>query len=306
MAVRDFLRRRKPEGEASGDLGALLAGYSIEVTPRTAFGVADLATPLPAGTRVYVAHVDATPIGAMARAVRRLREDGFAVMPHVPARSVPGAAALDDWLCRYADAGAEAALVLAGGIATPRGPFASAMDLMATGAFDRHGFRRLHVAGHPEGNRDIAGDGSTRALDAALAWKQAFAERTGAQMAIVTQFAFDAGPVIAWAERLRATGIGLPIHVGVAGPAKLQTLLRYGYACGVGASLTLIHKRALDSRNLVLPYAPTEMLAGLARERGANPKTLIAQVHFFPLGGIAATAAWAAARSGPAAIARKA
>ena len=101
------------------------------------------------------------------------------------------------------------------------------------GAFDRHGFRRLHVAGHPEGNRDIDGDGSTRALDAALAWKQAFAERTGAQMAIVTQFAFDAGPVIAWAERLR-DGIGLPIHVGVAGPAKLRTLLRYGYACGVG------------------------------------------------------------------------
>jgi hypothetical protein len=42
---------------------------------------------------------------------------------------------------------------------------------------------------------------------AALRWKQDFAERTDAKMAIATQFAFEAAPIIAWAERPAAAGI---------------------------------------------------------------------------------------------------
>ena len=56
-------------------------------------------------------------------------------------------------------------------------------------------------------------------------------------MAIATQFCFEAAPVIAWANRLAAEGITLPIHIGVAGPAKLQTLIKFAISCGVGASL---------------------------------------------------------------------
>ena len=87
-------------------------------------------------------------------------------------------------------------------------------------------------------------------------------------MAITTQFCFDAEPVIAWANRLRASGITLPVHIGVAGPAKLQTMLKFAMACGVGPSLRVLQRRAADLSKLMLPFEPTEMLAALARAQG--------------------------------------
>ncbi|MFP4406601.1 methylenetetrahydrofolate reductase, partial [Rhodosalinus sp.] len=206
------------------------------------------------------------------------------------------------WIARYqGEAGVREALLLAGGEAQPAGALHSSMQLLETGLFDKAGFARLHVAGHPEGNRDIDPRGGTKLVDEALAWKQAFAERTDAEMAIVTQFAFDAGPMVAWAERLAAAGIGLPIHMGIAGPAKLQTLIRFAIACGVGPSLKVLQRRAMDVSKLVKPYEPTELLRDLAARRAASPSARIAQIHFFPLGGIAATAEWAQQHGGAAA-----
>ena len=46
-------------------------------------------------------------------------------------------------------------------------------------------------------------------------------------MAITTQFCFDSKTVINWANDIKNKGVDIPIHIGIAGPAKLQTLLRY-------------------------------------------------------------------------------
>jgi methylenetetrahydrofolate reductase (NADPH) len=170
------------------------------------------------------------------------------------------------------------------------------MELLESGLFD--GFQRLHVAGHPEGNRDIDADGSDRMVMEALRWKQAFAERTDARMALATQFAFDAQPVIAWVDRLKAEGIDLPIHIGIAGPAKLQTLIKFAIACGVGPSLQVLQKRALDVTKLLLPYEPDEIVDQLAAHKAAFPEFGIEQVHIFPLGGISTAATWANSRTG--------
>lgn len=294
MTLLQF-RHRDDGGHATRfPLSDILSGYSIEVMPRTAAKVDDFRALLPEGTRVYVAHIDGTPIEDMVATAKRLTGEGFPVMPHIPARAIRDKAMLEDWLRRYRDeAGVEQALLLAGGIAAPRGEFDSSIAMMETGLFDKLGFRRLHVAGHPEGNKDIEPDGSTRALDKALAWKQAFSERTDAEMAIVTQFVFDAKPVIAWTERLKEAGIKLPVHVGVAGPAKLQTLLKYAVSCGVGPSLKVLQRRAMDLTKLMLPYTPAEVLSDLAAYRAGHQESLIEQVHFFPLGGIAPAAEWA-------------
>lgn len=290
-----------PDGLADARMTALLDGYSIEVMPRTAARIDDFRALLPAGTRVYIAHIDGTPIDEMVATAARLAREGFAVMPHFPARSIPDAATLADWIARYqGEAGMTQALVLAGGIPTPRGAFSSSMELLETGLFDKAGVTRLHVAGHPEGNRDIDPDGSDRAVMDALRWKQAFAERSDAEIAIATQFVFEAKPVIAWAERLRAEGIALPIHLGIAGPAKLQTLLKFAIACGVGPSLSVLQKRAKDVSKLLLPFEPTEILTDLANHKAAHPDSPIARIHFFPLGGINSTANWAIAHGGAA------
>jgi methylenetetrahydrofolate reductase (NADPH) len=279
---------------ARGDLSGLLRGFSIEVMPRTAEKVDDFRAILPPGTCVYIAHIDGTPIDDMVRTARRIAAEGFPVMPHIPARLLRDRAEFDALLARYrAEAGVTSALVLAGGARSPAGDFDSAMQLLETGLFDRHGFTRLHVAGHPEGNRDIDPDGGTRVVDEAVRWKQAFAERTGAQMALVTQFAFDAGAVTAWAERLEEAGVDLPIHVGIAGPAKLQTLIKFAVACGVGPSMAVLQKRARDVTKLLMPYEPDDMLAGLRKYLAGRSTSLIEGVHLFPLGGIAASADYA-------------
>ena len=283
MSILSFKRKPAARPVAVADF---VQGWSIEVMPRTAAKIDDFRALLPEGTRVYIAHIEGTPIEEMVETAARLCADGFPVMPHFPARVIPDAATFEDWTRRYADVGVDQALVLAGGLNMPAGDFHSSMQLLEQGAFDRAGFTRLHVAGHPEGNRDIDADGSSRLVDEAALWKQAFAERTDAEMAMVTQFAFDAAPVIDWAERLAAAGVRLPIHVGVAGPARLQTLLKFAIACGVGPSLGVLQKRAMDVTKLLLPYEPNAVLADLAAYRASHPDSLIAQVHVFPLGGI--------------------
>ncbi|WP_407493456.1 methylenetetrahydrofolate reductase [Pseudooceanicola sp. MF1-13] len=292
MGILNFARR-EAKTTADARLEAFLEGYSIEVMPRTAEKVEDFRALLPEGTRVYIAHIDGTPIEDMVNTAARLADDGFDVMPHFPARIIKDAATLEDWINRYqTEAGVTQGLILAGGVAEPHGEFHSAMQLLETGLFDRAGFKRLHVAGHPEGNRDIDPDGSDKMVMEAARWKSAFAERTDAQMAMATQFAFDAGPIVAWADRLKAEGVTLPIHIGVAGPAKLQTLIKFAIACGVGPSLKVLQKRAMDVTKLVLPYEPTEVLTDLAQHKLDNPDSLIEKVHFFPLGGIKANATW--------------
>lgn len=294
MALLNF--RREAETPMNDAVGAFLEGFSIEVMPRTAEKVEDFRPLLPKGTRVYVAHIEGTPIDEMVATAKRLREEGFEPMPHFPARIIRDAVQLNDWVQRYkGEAGVKQALLLGGGVKTPVGSLDNAMQLVESGAF--RGFERLHFAGHPEGNRDIDLDGSDKNVMEALRLKQKFADTTDADVALATQFAFEAGPIIAWADRLAAEGIKLPIHIGVAGPAKLQTLLKFAIACGVGPSLKVLQKRAKDVTKLLLPFEPTELVNELAAHKAANPDFGVEAVHFFPLGGIKTNATWIAQAS---------
>ena len=302
MALFNFRRDQHAAATPAADVEAFLQNYSIEVMPRTAEKVEDFKALLPTGTRVYIAHIEGTPIEDMVATAKRLNADGFPVMPHFPARIIADRATLNDWIARYqGEADVKQALLLGGGVNTPAGDFDSSMQLLETGAFE--GFDRLHVAGHPEGNKDIDKDGSDRIVMQALRWKQAFSDRTDAKMAIATQFCFDAAPVIAWADKLAAAGVSLPIHIGIAGPAKLQTLIKFAIACGVGPSLRVLQKRAMDVTKLLLPYEPTDVVSALAAHKAANPKFGIESVHFFPLGGIKTNAAWATDHGGATGVA---
>jgi len=300
MALLNFRREAPTDTAASAEVEIFLQGYSVEVMPRTAEKVEDFRLLLPRGTRVYIAHIEGTPIEDMVATARRLHAEGYAVMPHFPARIIKSRGQLADWIDRYqGEADVKQALLLGGGVTSPAGEFDNSMQMIETGLFD--GFARLHVAGHPEGNKDIDPDGSDRMVLQALRWKQAFSDRTDATMAITTQFCFEAAPVIAWADRLAAEGIRLPIHIGVAGPAKLQTLLKFAIACGVGASLRVLQRRARDVTKLLVPFEPNEVIAELAAHKAAHPGFGIEQVHFFPLGGIKANASWAIQHGGAAA-----
>ncbi|MEM9715827.1 MAG: methylenetetrahydrofolate reductase [Pseudomonadota bacterium] len=293
----------KLDDTVNPELESFLQGFSIEVMPRTAEKVEDFRAILPKGTRVYIAHIEGTPIEDMVATAKRLNEEGYPVMPHFPARIIKDQATLNDWIARYqGEADVKQALLLAGGVDKPHGDFSDSMQLLETGEFDKAGFVRLHTAGHPEPNTDIDPKGGTTNTDSALSWKQAFSERTDAEMALATQFCFESQPVIEWADRIKAMGIDIPVHIGIAGPAKLQTMIKFAIACGVGPSLRVLQKRAKDVTKLLLPHEPTGILSELAAHKAANPDFNIEAVHFFPLGGIKTNANWAIEHGGSAAI----
>ncbi|MDG2406540.1 MAG: methylenetetrahydrofolate reductase [Paracoccaceae bacterium] len=303
MALLNFKPKALGEAPVSPHIEAFLQGYSIEVMPRTAEKIENFRVLLPTGTRVYIAHIDGTPIADMVSTARRIAAEGYAVMPHFPARIIKDQPMLEDWIARYqGEANVTEALLLAGGVDTPQGQYHSSMQLLESGVFDKAGFDRLHVAGHPEGNKDIDPDGKSVNVDSALSWKKHFSERTDAKMALTTQFAFEAGPIIDWANAIKAAGVDIPIHIGIAGPAKLQTLIKFAIACGVGPSLKVLQKRAMDVTKLLLPYEPTQVISQLATHKAENPDFNISHVHFFPLGGIKTNASWAIRNGGNSAI----
>ena len=264
-----------------------LDGFSIEVTPKAAAKIDNFADLIPKGTLIYIAHIEGTPIEEMVTTAKKINEQGFSAMPHFPARIIKDKNVLQDWISKYQnEANVKNGLLIAGGANKPYGEYDSSIQLIESELFDKANFQNLHIAGHPEGSMDIDPDGSTKNVDQALSWKNEFSKRTDAKMAITTQFSFDADSVISWANNLKKSGIDIPIHIGIAGPAKLQTLLKYSIECGVGASIKIIQKRAMDLTKLLLPYKPTTIITDLANYKANNPSFNIEKVHFFPLGGV--------------------
>ena len=270
-----------------------ISGYSIEVIPKTVAKTESFGDILPKSTRVYLAHLQDADITEMVPAAKRLNDEGFTVMPHIPARVIKNKAMLGDWLSMYQnEAGVDEALLIAGGSPKPIGDYDSSIKLIESGLFDLAGFKRLHIAGHPEGNKDIDPDGEIKNVSEALSWKQEFSKRTDAEMAIATQFCFDANVVKKWMDDIKDDGIDIPIHIGIAGPAKLQTILKFSIDCGIGSSMKVLTKRAKDITKILLPYEPTQVLKELAEYKAKDPKFNIEQVHFFPFGGVKQTSDW--------------
>ena len=264
-----------------------LDGFSLEVTPRAALKIDNFADLIPKGTLIYIAHIEGTSIEDMTSTAKKLNEQGFKPMPHFPARIIKDKNVLQDWISRYQnEADVKNALLIAGGANKPYGDYDSSIQLIESELFDKANFQNLHIAGHPEGSTDIDPDGTTKNVDEALSWKNEFSKRTDAEMAITTQFCFDSKTVIEWANSIKNNGIDIPIHIGIAGPAKLQTLIKYSMECGVGASIKILQKRALDLTKLLLPYKPTSIIRELAEYKSDNPNFNIEKVHFFPLGGV--------------------
>ena len=272
-----------------GAIAEITKNFSIEVMPRTAEKIDDFGAILPEGTYVYIAHLEGTEIKSMIETAKRLNNLKFNVVPHFPARLIGNKIILEDWVNRYADIGINRALILAGSPTSPIGEFKSSMDLLSTSMFDKYGFSEIFCAGHPEGNNDIDIGGSDANLMEAIKWKIEFAKRTQVKLSLTTQFCFEIEPIRAWENRLYEENITLPINIGVAGPAKLHTMLKFALLCGVGPSIKVLEKRAKDLTKLILPYSPMQFLSELYKYKKENAKSNIQSVHFFPLGGIKKT-----------------
>ncbi|MCT7376640.1 methylenetetrahydrofolate reductase [Chelativorans salis] len=262
---------------------------SIEVSPRQAIESADLPSLFPKGTRVSITDMGLDIRFTQVMAAKRLRDLGYVPIPHIAVRRVRDLRAMDDRIRAISqEGGVRDVLVIAGGLEKPVGTFSGAMDVLETGVFDKYGIRDIAVAGHPEGSPDFS---ESVAIEV-LKLKQDFGERTGARMRIVTQFGFDGRKFAEWAGGLSAHGIDLPVHIGVAGPAKLTTMVKYAAMCGVGSSVSFLKKRGGSIATLMGGFSPDEVVDPIEAYAHANPASRIAQIHVFPFGGIKAAAAW--------------
>ena len=267
----------------------LASGFSIETTPGSALKIPDYREHLRPGTTVSVTFLPGSDFADTIVTAKRLKDEGFKPAPHFAARSIPSRTAFEESLNRLqGEVGVSEVVVLAGGVDTPLGEFDSSMQLLETGLFDKHGIEKIGVAGHPEGSPDIP----AAQIHEALKWKNAFAQRSDADFYVATQFCFEAAPIIAWEYAIRAAGNTLPIHIGVPGLATLKTLINHAKACGIGPSMRVLTRQARQIARLLTVQEPDRLLVDLARHRMADPDSLIAQIHVYPLGGLRRSAAW--------------
>ena len=112
-------------------------------------------------------------------------------------------------------------------------------------------------------------------------------------MTLVSQFAFDSVPIIAYAKRIRAQGVTVPFRVGVAGPADRGLLIKYALICGIGNSLKMLQKRSDLAVNTLSGETPESVIRELAVAQAADPSLGLSGIHFFTFGSLAKSANWA-------------
>jgi methylenetetrahydrofolate reductase (NADPH) len=286
-AVEDTGLSLQPRDELERAIRTLARSASIEVTPARILGGQALSTLLPSGMSVYVPFLPRADVRDTVAACRRLIADGMVPVPHLPPRAVRSRAAMRDWLSALRDARVDALLLIAGDRREAAGPWPGTVDLLESGLLLEHGFRRLGIAGHPEGHPSLP----VAVLERALAAKRDYARATGTELWIVTQFLFSTHPALAWLQRTREQTGSLPVRVGIPGPARLKTLIAYAAQCGVSASARVLRKRPGAAR-LLARWTPDGLLRDLAHCNAADVRGLFDGVHLFPFGGVEDCAAW--------------
>ena len=128
-----------------------------------------------------------------------------------------------------------------------------------------------------------------RALEAKLA----AATRSDLDVLLVSQFLFDARPLLDYTRRLRAGGIAASLRAGLAGPTDAETLLRFASELGVGASKRVMQSKAARPDERKADQSPQALMAALVAAQASEPSLRIDGFHFFAFGSTAKTIAWA-------------
>lgn len=271
----------------SGDLAALLAKASVEISSRGA-PLAELREHVAPHTDISITFLPGDNYRHNVQIAASLRCAGFNPVPHIAAREIASHEVLDDLLRRLrSEADVGRILLIAGDVAIARGPFKSSRDLAASGLIEAHGFSRVSVAGHPEGHPWLD---AAQALETLAAWRDWGRER-GIALDIVTQFCFEAAPILAWLGALRVAAVDLPVMVGLAGPASPATLMKFALRCGIGNSIRAVRNQIGRYGRLLTDTGPDEVVRGLA----AAPRAATAQIrgfHLFPFGGLRKAGNW--------------
>jgi methylenetetrahydrofolate reductase (NADPH) len=265
------------------DTSVFTQRFSLEATRPGAAEVAALAGILPPGTPLYLTAVSTQDVPELVGAAAALRKAGLEPVPHIAARRLESAVALQELLARMRmDADIRRLLLIGGDVDTPEA-FPDALAVIQKGRLREAGIEEIGIGAYPEGHPRIPAG----RLETALDEKIAAATAQGLRVHIVSQFSFLPDRILTWVRQLRACGIGNPVKIGMAGPTSVPALLRFAKRCGVAASL-----RGLMSgiaSGLVGHVGPDRILETLSTAGDLGDVA----PHYFTFGGTLETARYA-------------
>lgn len=266
----------------------LLDRYSIEMTAKDVPHLEEAADLIPKGTKIPVTFLPGETFEMRIAAAKRVRDLGFLPIPHISARRLKSQEELEGFLAGIQrEVGTDHAFVVAGDPPEPMGPYEDALSIIRSGLLAKYGIKRVGISGYPEGHPDIGND---KLWKASLDKQTAILER-GHDFAVVTQFAFDADPVLKWLEELRKNGIQALVRVGVPGPATVKRLLSFASRCGVTASTKVMKKYGLSLTKLLSTAGPDQLIEEYAQKLDPARHGDVL-MHMYPFGGLRATAEW--------------
>ena len=229
---------------------------------------------------IYVASIPGDPVDNIISSCKQLVNKGFNVIPHLPARNIKDEKELEYYLFQLDKLNIKKILAIGGSSIEKDPTFSSTYEIFKTGIFENFDFDQINIAGHPEGNP--FDEKSDENLKEKLNWLV----NKDYKCNIVTQWTFDPKQTNIWLEKINKDisdiSNNTEIHIGIAGPAKFTTLLRYAKVCGVSASAIIAKNKGL----------------GLTKLLKHNPKEIINSIvgydnlHFFPFGGINELVDW--------------
>jgi methylenetetrahydrofolate reductase (NADPH) len=264
---------------------AALGEFSLEATRLSADELARLAGCLAPGTPIYLSRVPTETSVEQAAAAARIRVAGFEPVPHVAARRLASERELSEFLARIRGEADIRRLLVVAGDSDIAGPYADALAVIERGGLREAGIAEIGVAGHPEGHPKIV----DAALREAMTSKLVVARDAGLRVQIVSQFSLAPDRIVKWLQQLRADGVDAPVKVGMAGPTRLPSLLRYAMRCGVKASVQGLVSGAATA--LVGHVGPDRIIDAL---RAASDTVGDIAPHFFSFGGLVDTARYVA------------
>ena len=233
--------------------------FSLEIGLKT-----DLSN-LPKVKNVYITLLPGEDFRQVANKAKELTNLGFNPVPHFSARSIKNLNDLKDYVKRCKDGGVKQALVI-GGSAQPIGDFHSSLQLLKTGLFE--GFR-IGIAGHPDGSPDI----SDSDLEKAMRDKKPYADY------IVTQWLMEPEPIIKFVSKQT-----IPVHVGITGPMKISSLLKFANTVGAKNSINFIKSNLGKTFDLLRPKDPNDLIEKV--------KSVTNNFHIYTFGGLKETSTW--------------
>ena len=266
----------------------LLEGYSIETTPNVYAKYGKFSDLVSVKNSIYVTYLPDEDSNRVIDTSKKLHDEGFDVIPHLPARTLKNHLDLEKFIGSLSEiAGCKKILVIGGG-GKQVGNISSSLDVLKTELLSKYNFDEVGLAGHPEGNPDI----SESELDRAIIEKNTFAKNSDFALYLATQFFFEASSFKNWEKKLDSLNNQLEIHAGIPGPATLKTLVSYATSCGIGNSIRFLSKQAMNITKLATTRTPDKLIADLADYKEINPNTKLSKLHFYAFGGIKKTSEW--------------